>query len=70
MSNLIDEAKKHLPMSETEEKVRYGIGSAAAAAAIFAPLSYRWKGVLTAVAVEMILAGVYGVSPIRRVIYS
>lgn len=54
-------------MSETEQKVRYGIGSAAAAAAIFAPLSYRWKGVLTAVATEMILAGVYGFSPIRKI---
>lgn len=57
-------------MSETEQKVRYGIGSAAAAAAIFAPLSYRWKGVLAAVATEMILAGVYGVSPIRKVIHT
>lgn len=54
-------------MSETEQKVRYGIGAAAAAAAIYAPISYRWKGVLTAVATEMILAGVYGFSPIRKV---
>ena len=56
-------------MSETEQKVRYGIGSAAAAAAIFAPISYRWKGVLTAVATEMILAGVYEFSPIRKIVH-
>jgi len=50
-------------MSETEQKVRYGIGSAAAAAAIFAPLSYKWKTILTAVAAEVILAAIYGYSP-------
>jgi hypothetical protein len=55
-------------MSETEQKIRYGIGSAAAAAAIFAPLSYKWKGVLTAVAAETILSAVYGISPVKRMI--
>lgn len=70
MTDLIEETRSHFAMSETEQKVRYGIGSAAAAAAIFAPLSYRWKGVLTAVATEMILTGVYGVSPLRRIIHT
>lgn len=55
-------------MNETEEKIRLAIGSAAAAAAIFAPLSYKWKGVLTGVAAGAILTAVYGVSPIRRVL--
>lgn len=57
-------------MSETEQRIRYGIGSAAAATAIFAPLSYKWKGVLTAVATETILTGVYGISPIKRLLHS
>lgn len=55
-------------MSDVEQKIRFAIGSAAAAAAIFAPLSYKWKGVLTAIAADAILTGVYGVSPIRRMI--
>lgn len=69
MSDIVGEIQKQFGMSETEQKVRYGIGSAAAAAAIFAPVSYRWKGVLAAVATDMILAAVYGVSPIRKVLY-
>ena len=56
-------------MSETEQKVRYGIGSAAAAAAIFAPLDYKWKGVLTALAAEMILSAVYEWSPMQHLIH-
>ncbi|MEO8724766.1 MAG: hypothetical protein ABI383_01470 [Acidobacteriaceae bacterium] len=47
-------------MSETEQKIRYGVGSAAAAAAIFAPIGYKWKGVLTAIAADAILTAVYG----------
>lgn len=57
---------KNFEMSETEEKIRLAVGSAAAAAAIFAPLSYKWKGVLTGVAAGAILTAIYGVSPIRR----
>ncbi|HZU24056.1 MAG TPA: hypothetical protein VFA04_00955 [Bryobacteraceae bacterium] len=53
-------------MSETEQRIRLGIGSAAAAAAIFAPLSYKWKGVLTAVAADAILTAIYEISPFRR----
>ena len=55
-------------MSGTEEKIRLAVGSAAAAAAIFAPLGYRWKGVLTGIAAGAILTGIYGVSPIRRLL--
>jgi fatty acid desaturase len=59
---------KDFTMSGTEEKIRLAIGSAAAAAAIFAPLGYRWKGVLAGVAAGAILTAVYGVSPIRRLL--
>lgn len=55
-------------MGDTEVKIRYAIGSAAAAAAIFAPLGYKWKGVLTALAADCILTGIYGYSPIRKVV--
>jgi hypothetical protein len=59
--------RKGLQHERDRTKSAVRIGSAAAAAAIFAPLDYRWKGVLTAVATEMILAGVYGFSPIRKI---
>jgi hypothetical protein len=61
----ISSEEKH-DMGNTEQRIRLGIGSAAAAAAIFAPLSYKWKGVLTAVAADAILTGIYGVSPLRH----
>jgi hypothetical protein len=67
MTDVSNEITKAFRMSDTEQKVRYGIGSAAAAAAIFAPLNYKWKGVLTAVAAEAILSGIYGYSE-RRVL--
>ncbi|HXE11179.1 MAG TPA: hypothetical protein VN633_03610 [Bryobacteraceae bacterium] len=60
--------RKYTEMGDIEQRVRFGIGSAAAAAAIFAPLSYKWKGVLTAIATEAILTGVYRISPIHRYI--
>jgi hypothetical protein len=56
-------------MSDTERKVRLGIGSAAAASAIFAPLGSKWRGVLTALAAEMILSGIYGASAVKRLLY-
>jgi hypothetical protein len=59
---------KNIAMNETEEKIRLAIGSAAAAAAIFAPLSYKWKGVLTGVAAGAILTGVYKYSPLKRLL--
>jgi hypothetical protein len=46
MTDVVNQVAKNFRMGETEQKIRYGIGSAAAAAAIFAPLSYKWKGVL------------------------
>ena len=55
-------------MSRTEQNIRFAIGSAAAGAAIFAPLSYKWKGVLTTIAAETILSGVYQVSGIKRLL--
>lgn len=55
-------------LNGTEQKIRLAVGSAAAAAAIFAPLSYKWKGVLTAVAADAILTGIFGVSPLKHLI--
>jgi hypothetical protein len=55
-------------IGDTEQKVRMAIGSAAAAAAIFAPLRYKWKGVLSAVAVMGLLTGTMGYSPLKRVL--
>ncbi len=60
--------QKEFGMSDTEQKIRYAIGSAAAAAAIFAPLGYKWKGVLTAIAAETIMTGIWGVSPLKRLL--
>jgi len=57
-------------MCDVEQNIRLAIGSAAAGAAIFAPLNYKWKGVLTAVAADAILTGIYGVSPLRRFIHA
>ena len=70
MTDVVNEIGKSFRMSETEQRIRYGIGSAAAAAAIFAPLSYKWKGVLTAVAAETILSAVYGISPVKRLLHA
>jgi hypothetical protein len=70
MTDIANEIRKSFGMSETEQKIRYAIGSAAAAAAIFAPLSYRWKGVLTAVAAETILSAIYGVSAVKRLLHA
>ena len=55
-------------MSDTEQKIRFAIGSAAAAAAIFAPLGYKWKGVLTGIAADAILTGVYRKSPLMKML--
>lgn len=54
------------PGSSVTDNVRLAIGAAAAASAIFAPLSYGWRGVLTAVAAESILGGIYGSTPLRK----
>lgn len=68
MTDVLNEVAKGFRMSETEQKIRYGIGSAAAVAAIFAPISYKWKAVLTAVAADTILSAIYGVSPGKRLL--
>lgn len=70
MTDIVNEVTKPFRMSETQQKIRYGIGSAAAATAIFAPLSYKWKAILTAIAAETILSGVYGFSAIKRLMSS
>lgn len=70
MNTIVNAVEREFRMSETQQKVRYGIGSAAAAAAIFAPLSYKWKAVLTTVAVETILSAVYGISPLERMMHA
>lgn len=59
---------EHTEMGDLEQKLRLGIGSAAAAAAIFAPLGYKGKGILTAIAAGAILSGIYRRSPVRRVL--
>ncbi|MFP5275589.1 MAG: YgaP-like transmembrane domain [Acidobacteriota bacterium] len=70
MADVMNQIAKDFRMSETEQKIRYGVGSAAAAAAIFAPVSIKWKSVLTAVAAEVILSAVYGFSPLKRAMNS
>lgn len=68
MEDLDTQVRKFTEMGDTEQKVRLGVGSAAAAAAIFAPIGYPWKGVLTAVAAAAILTGIYRISPIKRLV--
>lgn len=70
MADFVDQVKDVFPMSDKEQKIRYAIGSAAAAAAIFAPISYKWKGVLTAIAAETILSAVYAISPAKRLLHT
>ena len=53
-------------MGRKEQKIRMAVGSAAAAAAIFAPLRYKWKGLLTAAAFTGLLTGITGFSPFKR----
>ena len=55
-------------MGSTEQKIRLGIGAAAPAAGIFAPLRYKWKGVLAATALSGLLTGTTRFSPFKRVL--
>jgi hypothetical protein len=55
-------------MGDIEQRIRFGVGSAAAAAAIFAPLGYKWKGILTGIAASSILTGIYRVSPVKKLV--
>lgn len=68
MPDLVTELRRDISMSDTEQKIRFAIGSAAAAAAIFSPISYKWKGLLTAIAAETILSAIYGPSPMKRLL--
>lgn len=70
MENLQLENRICSEMGEIEHRIRLGVGSAAAAAGIFAPLSYKWKSVLTAVAAIGLLTGIFRVSPVRRMLHS
>lgn len=54
-------------MGPTEQKIRMAVGAAAAAAAIFAPLRYKWKGLLSAAAFSGLFTGATGFSPFKRV---
>ena len=54
-------------MGPTEQKIRMAIGSAAAASAIFAPLKYKWKGLLAFAAFSGLFTGVTGFSPFKKV---
>lgn len=55
-------------MGGTEQKIRLAIGSAAAAAAVWAPLRYKWKGVLSAIAATQLIFGMIGFSPAKKVL--
>lgn len=55
-------------MRDLEQKIRLGVGSAAAASAIFAPLGYKGKGILTAIAAGAILTGIYRIAPIKQLL--
>jgi len=53
-------------MGPTEQKIRVAIGSAAAAAAIFVPLKYKWKGLLAFAAFSGLFTGTTGFSPFKK----
>lgn len=52
-------------MGDREQKIRLAVGSAAGAAAVFAPVRYKWKGVLSAVAVGGLMTGLMRTSPFK-----
>ena len=54
-------------MGGTEKNIRLAIGSAAAAA-VWAPLRYKWKGILSAVAASQLIFGLIGFSPTKKVL--
>ncbi len=55
-------------MRDLEQKIRLSVGSAAAASAIFAPLGYKGKAVLTAIATGVLLSGIYRKAPVKRLV--
>jgi len=54
-------------MGSKEQKIRMAVGAAAAATAIFVPLRYKWKGLLTAAAFGGLFTGATGYSPFKKV---
>ena len=56
-------------MGSKEQKIRMAIGAACAAAGIFAPVAYKWKGLLTAGAFLGLFTGATGHSPFKRVFH-
>ena len=55
-------------MGSKEQKIRMVIGAAAAAVAIFVPLRYKWKGLLTAAAATGLITGGTRYSPFKKII--
>lgn len=55
-------------MGDLEQKIRLGIGAAAAAAAIFAPLNYKAKSILTGIAASTILSAIYRKGSVTRLL--
>ena len=55
-------------MGHTEKTIRIAAGSAAAAVAIFVPLRYKWKGLLSAAAFAGLFTGSTGFSPFKKVL--
>jgi len=62
------ERAEHTDMGDLEQKIRLGIGSAAAAAAIFAPLNYTGKSFLTALAATTLLSAIFRKAPITQML--
>jgi preprotein translocase subunit SecD len=55
-------------MGPTEKKIRIAAGAAATAVAIFVPLRYKWKGLLSAAAFTGLFTGTTGFSPVKKVL--
>jgi hypothetical protein len=53
-------------MGSKQKKIALGLGSAAAAVAIFVPLRYKWKGLLSAVAFSSLVGGITGFSVFNK----
>jgi hypothetical protein len=54
-------------IGRTEKIIRVGVGAAAVAVAILAPLRPRWRALLGAVAADGLVTGAIGFSPLKRV---
>jgi hypothetical protein len=54
-------------MGSREKKIRIAAGAAATAIAIFVPLRYKWKGLLSVAAFDGLFSGATGFSPFKKV---